>query len=111
MTVVEPGGYATGWERGVQVFPHHPAYDHPHMPTVVGRSIFKDFKGFDGDPEKAVKILYFKLAREASPPKKLPLGADAQAMVAAKLKDLNDEIERYKSWSDGLKRTDPPLDI
>lgn len=81
------------------------------MPTVIGRAKFKDFQGFDGDPKKAVKVIYFKLAREANPPKKLPLGQDVQYMVAAKLKQLGDEVERYKSWSDGLKRTDPPLDF
>ncbi|KAJ6598673.1 hypothetical protein B0H10DRAFT_732051 [Mycena sp. CBHHK59/15] len=94
ITVVEPGGYATGWEKGMQVFPHHPAYNFPHMPTVMGRAMFKDFKGFDGDPEKL-----------------LPLGQDVQYMVAAKLQSMQAEIDEYKAWSDGLKRTDPPLDF
>ncbi|KAJ7456913.1 hypothetical protein FB451DRAFT_1275230 [Mycena latifolia] len=111
ITVVEPGGYATGWEKGTQNFPHHPAYNFPHMPTVMGREMFKDFKGFDGDPEKAVQVLYFRLARSDNPPKLLLLGQDSQFMVAAKLKALQDEIAEYRSWSDGLKRTDPPLDL
>ncbi|KAJ6600387.1 hypothetical protein DFH09DRAFT_1355680 [Mycena vulgaris] len=110
MTVVEPGGYATGWEKGMQVFPHHRAYNFPHMPTVMAREMFKDFKGFDGDPEKAVRLLYFKLAKAENPPKLLPLGKDSQFMVAAKLKGLQEEIEQYRSWSDGLKREDPPLE-
>lgn len=111
ITVVEPGGQATGWEKGMQVFPHHPAYNFPHMPTVMGRAMFKDFKGFDGDPEKAVQVLYFKLARAENPPKVLPLGQDAQFMVAAKLKALQEEIEEYRLWSNGLKREDPALEL
>ncbi|KAJ7160987.1 hypothetical protein C8R46DRAFT_1164615 [Mycena filopes] len=111
ITVIEPGGYATGWEKGMQVFPHHPAYDFPHMPTVIARQGFKDFKGFDGDQEKAVQILYFKLTRMDNPPKVLPLGQDAQFMVATKLKAMQEEIHEFRSWSDGLKRSDPALNL
>ncbi|KAJ7687142.1 hypothetical protein B0H17DRAFT_1203806 [Mycena rosella] len=68
---IEPGGYVTGWEKGMQVFPHHPAYNFPHMHTVVGRAMFTDFKGWDGDAEKAVQVLYFKLARAENPLKLL----------------------------------------
>ncbi|KAJ7477307.1 hypothetical protein B0H11DRAFT_1299589 [Mycena galericulata] len=109
ITVIEPGGYATGWEKGMEMFPHHPAYNFPHMPTVMGRAMFKDFQGFDGDPEKAVQILYFKLAKSANPPKLLPLGQDVQYMVATKIQSMQAEIDEYKAWSEGLKRTDPPL--
>ncbi|KAJ7250646.1 hypothetical protein C8J57DRAFT_677855 [Mycena rebaudengoi] len=111
ITAVQPGGYATGFEKGMQFFPHHPAYDSPHMPNVKLREMFKDFKGFEGDPEKLVQVLYFKLARSDNPPHTLPLGHDVQAMVAGKLKSRQAEVDAYKTWSDGLKLQDPPLDL
>lgn len=81
------------------------------MPTTQGRAYFKNFQGFEGDPEKAVQVIYFKVARAEDPPKKLSLGQDCVGMVEAKLKELSDELEKYKSWSDGLKRSDPPLNL
>lgn len=56
-------------------------------------------------------MIYFKVARAEDPPKKLSLGQDCVGMVEAKLKELSDELEKYKSWSDGLKRSDPPLNL
>lgn len=109
ITIVEPGGYATGWQAGVKEFASPPAYEGAHMPAVIARGMLKATSA--GDPYKAAQVLYFKLAREDNPPTKLPLGLDSQYLVGNKLTELGKEIESYKSWSVGLTTADPPLEL
>ncbi|KAJ8495362.1 hypothetical protein ONZ45_g12896 [Pleurotus djamor] len=108
-TLVRPGGYDTGWDKGAQFFPAHPAYTAPHMPTEMGRAYMAAFKGYEGDPVKFAQTVYYKLAKDSNPPKKLSLGADANAMADAKLKEIAEEAAKYKEWSAALNKSDPPL--
>ncbi|KAF7416090.1 hypothetical protein PC9H_002350 [Pleurotus ostreatus] len=111
LTLVRPGGYDTGWEKGAQFYPAHPAYTAPHMPTEFGRQYMKTFKGYEGDPVKFAQTVYFKVAKAENPPSKLSLGLDCVGMVEGKLKAISDEAEKYKSWSAGLNKSDPPLNF
>ncbi|KAJ7577365.1 hypothetical protein C8J56DRAFT_836362 [Mycena floridula] len=106
ITLVQLGGFVTGWQSGAKIFPSPPEYSAPHMPTVIAR---QNRPEFTGDPEKAAQVIYFKLAKADSPPKKLPLGLDSRHLIGGKLADLSKEFEEYKSWSENLTTNDPPL--
>ena len=75
----------------------------------MGRAYMAAFKGYEGDPVKFAQTVYYKLATDPNPPKKLSLGADANAMADAKLKEIAAEAEKYKEWSAALNKSDPPL--
>ncbi|KAG0697675.1 NAD(P)-binding protein [Suillus ampliporus] len=54
-----------------------------------------------GDPEKAVAVIE-KLTHLDEPPLRLPLHRNAIAAGREKVKSLNDDMDRYESWSENV---------
>jgi hypothetical protein len=94
--IVEPGAFRTG------LFRPGAAYESEAMPEyaeVVGptRAYVRDNDGTQpGDPAKAAAAIITALDA-ADPPTRLVLGADAIGNIEARLKDVADELDAWRS--------------
>lgn len=78
----------------------HPAYTDPTLATSRLRVIWNS--GFEpGDPAKASRALW-DLAVQVDPPFYLALGKDAVALIRKKTGELQEEVDKFESWSDDL---------
>ena len=83
------------------VYPAHPAYAKPTLPSTAARSQFSNEVVFPGDVKKAVAKMY-ELTETENPPVRLALGKDAVGAIKAKLASLGANVENYESWSADL---------
>ncbi|KAH0828164.1 hypothetical protein J3R83DRAFT_3865 [Lanmaoa asiatica] len=91
---IQPGGVRTEWAKGNMVDrPLSAAYDAPNSPANKMRDLYKSTP-FIGDPAKVSRAL-IAVSREANPPLRLPLGADAQYIILNKLNEIKKEAERW----------------
>lgn len=51
-----------------------------------------------GNPERLARVL-IRLAEHPSPPQRLALGSDALRRVADKVMHVQQELEKWKTWS------------
>ncbi|KIP01221.1 hypothetical protein PHLGIDRAFT_379324 [Phlebiopsis gigantea 11061_1 CR5-6] len=107
ITLLEPGFVTTPLGGNSDVEPVHPAYDTPTNVSVRTRN----FVVGQYDPRTAsnvsnlAKIVarMYDAAGLASPPLRLPLGADTLSAVRAQIKSLGENLEQYASLSDGIR--------
>ncbi|KAI9573516.1 NAD(P)-binding protein [Boletus coccyginus] len=91
---IQPGGVRTEWAKGNMAdrgLP--PAYDSPDSPAKKVRNLYKSGQVV-GDAAKLSRAL-ITISREANPPLRLPLGADAQYIVLNKLDEIRKDVERW----------------
>ncbi|KAI0316432.1 NAD(P)-binding protein [Amylostereum chailletii] len=102
VTILCPGPFATNVMNPDKNFflPIHPAYDTPDSTVVsIRQQVAAHNPG--GDTAKAVKKIY-ELSGMEKPPGRLFLGKPANEQARAVLKSLNENIDEYEAWSEGL---------
>ena len=101
VTIVEPGGFRTDFAgTSTSLKPGRPEYD-----AVVGAAARRqaEYDGRQpGDPRKAAQAI-LRLAAEAQPPLRLPLGSDALAAIAAADRG---RLQMLEAWRDLSASTD-----
>ena len=101
VTIVEPGGFRTDFAgSSTSLKPGRPEYD-----AVVGAAARRqaEYDGRQpGDPRKAAQAI-LRLAAEAQPPLRLPLGSDALAAIAAADRG---RLQMLEAWRDLSASTD-----
>lgn len=97
-TCIEPGGFRTDWSGRSMDFAENKnaAYDHLDAKDRMG----KRHGTQAGDPAKAAAAMY-KLAKEKDPPLRCILGTDAFKAINNKLDTYRQNIDKYKSLSNG----------
>jgi NAD(P)-dependent dehydrogenase (short-subunit alcohol dehydrogenase family) len=94
--IVEPGAFRTGLFRPGAA---HESEAMPEYAEIVGptRAYVRDNDGTQpGDPAKAAAAIITALDAD-DPPTRLVLGADAIGTIEARLKDLADELDAWRS--------------
>ena len=89
------------------VAPTHPAYT---APTNVAHKM-RAFVAGQFDPRTAVNVSslerivakMYDAAGLEDPPLRLPLGEDTVELLGSQLKGLQENLEKWKGWSKGLK--------
>jgi NAD(P)-dependent dehydrogenase (short-subunit alcohol dehydrogenase family) len=90
---IQPGGVRTDWAKGNMVDrPLPPGYDAPDSHANKMRDIYKS--PATGDATKLSRAL-ITISREANPPLRLPLGADAQWVIQNKLNEIKKDVEQW----------------
>ncbi|EGN97096.1 hypothetical protein SERLA73DRAFT_74810 [Serpula lacrymans var. lacrymans S7.3] len=101
VTIVEPGPFRTKIvQENLREEPQHPAYSKPES----GSSRFRAFvhsSTFGGDADKFVAAVV-RLVDADEAPVRLPLHKNTIVSVREKAQSLNDDADRYASWSDDL---------
>ena len=95
-TIVEPGAFNTGYSsRALTIADNRLPEVYPVTEEMLGA-----FSHFDspatGDPKKAAKIIVEAVESE-NPPFRLPLGQDAFDAIDAKLEQIKQEIEAWRT--------------
>lgn len=97
VTIVEPGGFRTGFAQAAQDTDEgRAAYD-----AVVGAAVRmqRDYDGRQpGDPAKAAAVV-LKLAAMDHPPLRIALGSDAVNAIAATDRQRLEELEKWRALS------------
>ncbi|KAF9648922.1 NAD-P-binding protein [Thelephora ganbajun] len=81
--------------------PVHPAYTNPNLMTHYVRGFF-DAGEAPGDSEKAINVLYDKVADDPNPPLRIPLGQDALRDVRVSAQKILEDCERTAPLSADL---------
>jgi len=105
ITLLEFGGFKTRITEpeSSPVLPIHPAYTDS---TLMGCIIRNNKNIAAGDTDKATAMLFHKLAKDPEPSLRVAVGLDSNGAIKKKLKDVEADITKYESWSDGLYLTD-----
>ncbi|KAI0757925.1 hypothetical protein C8Q74DRAFT_1302174 [Fomes fomentarius] len=92
---VQPGGVRTQWAQGnMQDLPLPPAYASPDGIATRFRQLIKGNPPMN-DSDKVGQAL-IKLSKEANPPLRLPLGADARYVIQSKINAVQEELDQWK---------------
>lgn len=119
VTAVQPGGVRTQWAQGnMQDLPLPAAYASPDGIATRFRQLIKGNPPMN-DSDKGASALYIapsasarctdlltrnrtvgealiKLSKEANPPLRLPLGADARYVIQSKINAVQEELDEWK---------------
>lgn len=101
MSIVEPGAFHTDAPTKMGEGFSHPAYTDPALPSKQARGFFHNTGRFGRDAAKAVQRIY-DLSLVADPPLRFALGPDSVGAVKKQLKDVEQDVVKYESWSEGL---------
>ncbi|KAI0642845.1 NAD(P)-binding protein [Trametes meyenii] len=104
VTLIEPGWFRTSVVTTATWMPRHPAYEDPALPTNQLRAAWAAFVPA-GDTRKGVEVFY-RVAGLPDPPLHFPVGKDAIAEIGGKVRILEETIEKYGGWSEGLEAVD-----
>ncbi|KAJ8689921.1 hypothetical protein PTI98_012776 [Pleurotus ostreatus] len=89
---------------GLPVFPPHPAYENPDLPTQKLRRGVAALAGPFGDPRKGVERIYQLSKLERSEiPLRLPFGKPAVPGILKHYENVTQEIQKFESLSEGLE--------
>ena len=104
VTIVEPGPFRTDFLSPESIrFGAHAVADYDERRREL-RSSFEQRNGKQpGDPAKLAEAI-IRLANEPEPPLRFVAGSIAVESVGAKLKDMQSELERWRSLSMGTDR-------
>ncbi|RPD67566.1 NAD(P)-binding protein [Lentinus tigrinus ALCF2SS1-7] len=93
--VIQPGGVRTRWANGSMLdLPFPPAYADPTAIPTQFRNMLKNGVPMN-DTNKVSKAL-IALSKEADPPVRLPLGADARYVIQGKIDAIQKELAEWK---------------
>ncbi|CAL1707734.1 unnamed protein product [Somion occarium] len=101
ITLVEPAMFRTGGIAAAVVYPTHPAYDNPALPSSAIRAVAANPAFFPNDPAKAAGVLY-RLSTLPEPPLRLALGKEAVAGIKDEIEKISTTLRQYESWSENL---------
>ncbi|KAG9220046.1 hypothetical protein CCMSSC00406_0007906 [Pleurotus cornucopiae] len=104
--IIEPSMFKTRiFEKGgLPVFPPHPAYENPDLPTQKLRRGVAALAGPFGDPRKGVERIYQLSKLERSEiPLRLPFGKPAVPGILKHYENVTQEIQKFESLSEGLE--------
>ena len=95
VTIVEPGAFRTDFNGRSLAVPENLMAEYEGS-TGKFLGWLKEMDGKQpGDPRKAAQAIIYVVAAE-NPPLRLPLGADAVAMIEAKLESVRKELEEWR---------------
>ncbi|KAI0262444.1 NAD(P)-binding protein [Gloeopeniophorella convolvens] len=98
--ILEPGGFRTNWGTASMVrLPRHPAYDDA-SPSARFRKMLDGGYPEIGDVHKAARAM-MRIAGEADPPLRLPLGSDAYGVAELTRQRAQAELEKWAEISHG----------
>ncbi|KAI0328381.1 NAD(P)-binding protein [Cubamyces sp. BRFM 1775] len=102
---IKPGWFRTNMKYTMRWSPPHPAYQDPEVPTARLRASW-DSIVYPGDVRKGAEAFY-KIAELPDPPLHFPLGEDASTLIRAKFAEIEQVIEDYRAFSEGLQTSHP----
>lgn len=97
LTLVEPGGFRTGFADVAKVSAE-PSATYAGTVSAIRDYLRKNGGKQLGDPRKAALIIA-QLPEQANPPLRLPLGSDALALLGERYQQSIDELQRHAAIS------------
>ena len=82
----------------------HPAYSDACLASKQLRD-FLPAVTTNNDPQKLSEVVYFQVARDPSPPLRLPLGEDAVGFASGRSADLSTAAQKGGVFSEVVKFT------
>jgi len=79
----------------------HPAYENSSSPMMQYMRQWHASPQLDGDPKK-ICVMIDRIAHLEDPPMRVPLLQSAISEARRKVKRVQEEVERFESWSEGL---------
>ena len=98
VTIVEPSGFRTDWAGRSATTPKVEIEDYAPTAGRLRRILAEDSGSQKGDPVRAAEIL-IKVASEAEPPLRLPLGSYAHGILSSRLDELRGQFDAVKDWT------------
>ena len=98
VTIVEPGGFRTGFARDA----HATGEGRPEYDAVVGAAVrmqCADHGRQPGDPAKAAAVLFEARRYAGRPPPRIALGSDAVDAIAATDRQRLQQLENWRTLS------------
>jgi len=92
VSLLEFGGFHTAATNSMIVVPAHTSYTNPALPSVFMRKLASEWEA-QGDPDKAIKLIYDFANGADKLPIRLAVGLDAIGMIKEKVKGLHDDLE------------------
>lgn len=103
--IIETGSFHTAGVGKLGAGFSHPAYAAPTLPSHGLRSLITGSQRLGADPVKGVQRLY-DLSLLPDPPFRFVLGKDAASFIRGELKEIEQDVNKYESWSEGLEFDD-----
>lgn len=108
-SIIEPGGVQTNYATSSAVnIPSHPAYAAPDTPARILHAYVENPEARKNwaAPDAVASAMYEVASRPTEFPLRVPLGPDAWGMMKSEIKNIDEDLDKLKAFSQRVGHED-----